>query len=139
MANEVRDFIKDFGKVPKDFRSELRPALRVIGNEVRAEAQRRSAWSKRIPAATRVSVGFTKRNPGVSVVVNRVKAPHARPLENRGLNGMFRHPVFGHKDRKWEEQPARPFLAPAAEAKADNAAAKVADVWDIAARRAGFR
>lgn len=139
MADEIREFIRKFGKVPQDLKVILRPELRIIGNEVKAEAQRNAAWSKRIPAATRVSVGFSKRNPGVSIVVNKNKAPNARPLEHGGRSGTFRHPVFGHKERRWETQPARPFLAPAAEAKADDAAARVADAFDIAARRAGFR
>lgn len=139
MANEVREFTKKFGKVPQELKRQLRPELRIIGNEVKAEAVSNAWWSTRIPGATRVAVGFTARNPGVSIVVNKNKAPEARPIEHGGRGGSFRHPVFGHRDRRWEEQPARPFLAPAAEAKGDSAAEKVGDLFVRVTREAGFR
>ena len=139
MSNEIREFIREFGKVPQELRRQLRPELRLIGNEVRAEAQRNAWWSKKIPRATRVAVGFSKRNPGVSIVVNKNKAPNARPLENQGRTGMVRHPVFGHMDKPWKDQPARPFLAPAAQAKADVAAQRVGDLFIRVTRENGFR
>jgi hypothetical protein len=138
VANEVREFIREFGKVPNELKRLLRPELRIIGNEVKAEAQSNAWWSTRIPAATRVAVGFSTRNPGVSIVVNKNKAPEARPLEHGGNSGTFRHMVFGHKDR-WVSQPARPFLAPAAAAKGDSAAERVGDLFIRVTREAGFR
>lgn len=137
MADEIRDLINDLGKIPKELKAELRPGLRKAGEVVRDEARRNAAWSRRIPAATRVSVGFTARNPGVAVQVNRNRAPHARPFEHGGEPGFFRHKVFGHEDR-WVAQRARPFLAKAAEAKAPEAEKQVGDVVDRVTRQAGF-
>jgi hypothetical protein len=84
-----------------------------------------------------VSVGFTKRNPGVAVQTNKNRAPHARPFEHGGMPGTFRHPVFGHTDR-WVAQKARPFLAKALEEKAPEAERKIAEVFDKVSRDAGF-
>lgn len=138
MADEIRRLIDDLGKIPKELKVQLRPGLRKAGEAVRDQARANASWSRRIPAATRVSVGFTKRNPGVSVQVTRSRAPHARPLEHGGLPGSFRHPVFGHRDR-WVSQRARPFLARAAEQKAPQAERDIADVVDRVTREAGFR
>lgn len=136
MADEIRRLIDDLGKIPKELKVELRPGLRKAGEIVRDEARRNASWSTRIPAATRVSVGFTKRNPGVAVQVNKNRAPHARPFEHGGQAGYFRHKVFGHQDR-WVRQKARPFLAKAAEDKAPEAEKKVAEVVDHVTRNTG--
>jgi len=137
MANEIEEFIREFGKMPKELRSQLRPGLRKAGKVVADDVKLRSGWSARIPRATRVSVTFSGRRPGVSVVVNKNKAPNARPLEHQGRTGTFRHPVFG-KDI-WVAQRARPFLYPALRAKGGAAAAEIADVVDRVTREAGFR
>lgn len=137
MPDEVLRLIEDMGKIPKDLKAKLRPGLREVGTIVRDRARINAGWSKRIPPATRVSVGFTKRNPGVAVQVNRKAAPGARPLENFGRDGMIRHPVFGHTDR-WVSQRARPFLAKALEEEAPEAERKIAEVFDRVSRDAGF-
>ena len=127
MANEVEEFVRRFGKVPKEIKRELRPGLRAAGKEVADEAKRRSSWSTTIPRATRISVTFAGRRQGVSVVVDRKKAPSARPYEHGGSHGVFRAPLFGDRDH-WYPHRARPFLAPALRAKGDDAAGKIADV-----------
>lgn len=137
MADEVLRLIEDVGKIPKDLKIKLRPGLREAGQLVRDRARLNASWSTRIPAATRVSVGFTARNPGVAVQVNKNRAPHARPFEHGGREGSFRHPVFGHRDR-WESQKARPFLAKALEEEAPAAERKIADVVVEVTRDAGF-
>lgn len=134
MANEIRQLVDNMGKIPKDLKVELRPGLRKAGEVVRDEARRNAAWSKRIPAATRVSVGFSKRNPGVAIQVNKKRAPHARPFEHGGALGTFRHPVFGHRDR-WVSQRARPFLHSALESKGDEAAKQIEQVVDRVIRK----
>lgn len=139
MADEMRQLINDIGKIPKDLKVRLRPGLREVGQIVRDQARFNAAWSRKIPAATRVSVGFTKRNPGVAVQVNKNRAPSARPFEHGGQEGDFRHPVFGHRDRPWQDQKARPFLAKALEEKAPEAERKIADVFDKVSRDAGFK
>jgi hypothetical protein len=137
MADEIRRLIDDMGKIPKELKVELRPGLRKAGEIVRNQAWINASWSTRIPAATRVSVGFTRRNPGVAVQVNKNRAPHARPFEHGGNPGTFRHKVFGHEDR-WVSQKARPFLAEAAEEKAPEAERQIAEVFDKVTRDAGF-
>lgn len=127
--NDVERFIKHFGDVPKDIKKEIRPALRAAGRVVADDAKRRAAWSTRIPKATRVSVSFAKRKPGVSVIVDRKKAPHARPYEHGGRPGRFRHPVYGNR-RVWVPQQARPFLEPAMQAKGDEAAKQIEQAVD---------
>lgn len=135
MANEVEELIKELGKIPKDLRTALRPGLREAGQEVAEDARRRASWSTRIPRAIRVSTTFSGRTPGVSVVVNKNKAPHGRPFEHGGGPGEFRHPVFGNR-QVWVSQKARPFLYPALVAKGDEAAKKIADVVDVVVRKA---
>lgn len=132
--NDVERFVKHFGKVPQDVKREIRPALRAAGRIVADDAKRRAAWSTRIPKATRVSVALAQRRPGVSVVVNRKKAPHARPYEHGGRPGRFRHPVYGNR-RVWVPQQARPFLEPALEARGDAAAAQIEQAVDRVLRR----
>jgi hypothetical protein len=136
VADEIRRLVDDLGKIPKELKVELRPGLRKAGEIVRDQARFNASWSKRIPAATRVSVGFTKRNPGVAVQVNRKRAPHARPFEHGGNPGFFRHKTFGHEDR-WVPQKARPFLAEAAEEKAPEAERQIAQVVDRVTRNTG--
>lgn len=137
MADEIRRLIDDMGKIPKELKVKLRPELRAAGQIVRDRARVNASWSTRIPAATRVSIGFTKRNPGVSIVVNRRRAPGARPFEHGGTEGTFRHPVFGHRDR-WVTQKARPFLYRAAAEEAPEAERRIAAAVDKVTREAGF-
>lgn len=139
MADEMRRLIDDIGKIPKDLKVKLRPGLRAVGQIVRDQARFNASFSKKIPRATRVSVGFTRRNPGVAVQVNKNRAPDARPFEHGGGPGIFRHPVFGHRDRPWQDQKARPFLAKALAEKAPEAERKIAEVFDKVSRDAGFK
>lgn len=136
---ELRRLIGELGKIPKDLRRALRPALLKVAAPVLAEAKRNAAWSTRIPGATRITTNFTGRRPGIAITVSKAKAPHARPLENLGMRGTFRRPVFGHRDR-WTTQRARPFLFPAVTSKANVALAQeVGRVVDEVARANGFR
>lgn len=138
MADEIERLIHDMGRIPDDLRKKLRPKLREAGRLVADDAKLRSAWSTRIPRAISVRTSFTKTRPGVSVVVDRKKAPHARPFEHGGSEGTFRHPVFGNR-RIWVSQVARPFLAPAFEARNEEAGRRITDAVDDATRDAGFR
>lgn len=138
MADEIADLIADLGKIPKELKQQLRPGLREGGKKVFDQARRNAFWSTRIPKATRISVQFAGRTPGVSIVTNIKKAPHARAYEHGGDPGTFRHPVFGNRER-WVSQQARPFLYPALLVKGDEAEQEIADVVDTVTRRAGFR
>ncbi|MBX6382023.1 MAG: HK97 gp10 family phage protein [Microbispora sp.] len=137
MSDEVQRLMRDLGGIPQDLRRQLRPGLRGAGRIVADEAKRRASWSSRIPRATTVSVRFAG-SPGVRVIVNRRKAPHARPHEHGGRPGQFRHPLFGDRSR-WYSQRARPFLAPALEAKGRAAEREISRVVDRVTRDAGFR
>jgi hypothetical protein len=87
----------------------------------------------------RIAPSFSQKRPGVSIVVSRARAPHARPYENLGLAGTVRHPVFGHRDR-WVQQAARPSLFPAVRSTADAALEReLGHVVDQVARAHGFR
>lgn len=133
MANDVEEFVKMFGKIPKELKRELRPGLRAAGRVVADDAKLRAAWSTKIPRAIRVSVTFVGKRQGVSIVVNRKKAPNARPIEHGGRAGTFRHPVYASGPREnwtWRPQRARPFLAPALQAKGDDAAKQIKQVVD---------
>ncbi len=91
------------------------------------EAQRLAApWSKRIPPSMRVSAGDT------TALISSGVGP-SYPNEVKGV----RHPVFGNRE-VWVLNQYRPFLAPAAEAKADEAAAEIAKTVDDIAHANGF-
>jgi hypothetical protein len=138
MADEIERLIHDMGRIPDDLRKKLRPRLRIAGRIVADDAKARASWSTRIPRAIRVSTSFTGRRPGVSVIVNKSKAPHARPYEHGGEPGKFRHPRWGDR-RRWFDQQARPFLAPALQAKGDTAGRLITEAVDQTTRDAGFR
>lgn len=137
MADEIERLIRDMGRVPDDLRRKLRPKLRAAGRLVADDAKLRASWSTRIPRAISVRTSFTKNRPGVSVVVDRKRAPHARPYEHGGREGKFRHPVFGNRE-VWVSQVARPFLAPAFDAKNNEAGRLITEAVDETTRDAGF-
>ena len=140
MADDVRKFVERFGKVPNDIKKNMRPGLREAGKVVALDAKGRAEWSTRIPRAISVRTSFSGKRAGVTVRVARSKAPHARAYEHGGEPGTFRHPVFpsGADRRKWNwtAQAARPFLAPALQAKGNEAAGKIADVVNRQIREA---
>lgn len=137
MSDEIKRLVADLGKVPVELRRELRPAVRRAAQPVLEEARRRASWSSRIPGATKISARFSGRRAGVSIVVSAAQAPHGRPYEHMGAPGTFRHPVFGNRDR-WVPQSARPFLFPAARAKAEAAANEIDRAVVEVLRRTGF-
>lgn len=110
--------IVDLGEIPKHLRRELRPALRRAAGPILQDARRRASWSTRIPGAIRITTSFSGRRPGVRLVVDSRKAPHARPYEmgsKRSRN--LRHPVFADPDEDredwtWVNEPRRPFFFP---------------------------
>ena len=108
----------------------LLEAAQVIADRAKENA---SAWSVRIPPSIRVSGG----DPEVFI---RSSAPPAYPNEIEGV----RHPVFGGRGTRrphapWVTNQFRPFLAPAADEAADQAAEKYADIIDDWAVKAGFK
>jgi hypothetical protein len=108
----------------------LLEAAKVIADQAKVNA---SGWSKRIPPSIRVSGSYPE-------VFIRSAAPPAYPNEIPGV----RHPVFGGRGTRrphapWVTNQHRPFLAPAADQRADQAAEKFATIIDDWAIKAGFR
>jgi hypothetical protein len=106
----VRWLARELGGVPKELRRELRPRIRLAGQELVGDLKASSAgFSQSIPPAVRMTVSFASKTGGVRIFVDRKKAPAARPLEHAGAAGTFRHPVFGNRD-VWVAQQAHPFF-----------------------------
>ena len=94
---------------------------------------------------------FTAKTTSISIVVNRKKAPHARPLENDGKPGFFTHPVpiraSGTRRGRLRQavrgntvkQKARPFFTPAIKSGDHNIDQAVLDAVKAIERKAGFR
>jgi hypothetical protein len=135
---ELRAFIVQLGKMPKDVRRDLRPRMKGIGQAALFNVRLQTIWSTRIPRATRLSIGLSKRNPGIAITVDRNKAPHARPYNNDDKEGTFRHPLFGNR-KHWYTQVARPFLVKGARPYFEKIDAELSATVDEAARKAGFR
>lgn len=135
--DEVGELIRDLGRVPRETQRWVRPAIHRAGSDILHAARTNASWSTRIPAATRLSVRFS-RNPGVDVITDTSRAPHAPYYENGGRPGRFRHPLFGDRSH-WYSQRARPFLGPAMDAKAGDAVAAIGDAVDRALFNARFR
>jgi hypothetical protein len=135
---ELRRLIKDLGAIPKDYRKEVRPELRKSAQPLVAKVKSNASWSTRIPKATKLSISLAGRKPGVRVVVNETKAPHAYYYENDGKQGTFRHPLFGNR-RHWYSQRARPFFFDPLESGAAEVADDLSNIITLAARRHGFR
>jgi hypothetical protein len=100
----------------------LKEAAGVIRDAARVLAE----WSPRVQES--ISLRIDGRVATISA-----SAPPARPAELR-----LRHPLFGDRSH-WYGPPGHPFLAPAADAKADAAMAKYALKIDDWAHKAGYR
>jgi len=105
-------------------------AAKVIADRAKSNA---GGWSARIPPSIKVSGSY----PDVTI---RASAPPAYPNEIPG----GRHPVFGGRGTRrphapWVTNEHRPFLGPAADQRANEAAEKFAVIIDDWAIKAGFR
>lgn len=142
-TQDLRDLIKDLGKLPPDLRKELRMRLKATAQEPLAAVRASTAtWSTRIPKATKISIKFGVRTAGVTLRVSRKQAPHARPINHGDTDGVFRHPIFGDRQGPWVTQAAHPFFARAAQPwlnKTDEAVGEVIDLVGARFRAAGFR
>ena len=90
---------------------EMKAAGEVVAIDARSRANsfpRTGDGTTRIADSIRVSVS----GDTIKVVANKKKAPEARPIENKGKSGTFRHPVGGNRE-VWVNQEAHPFLRPA--------------------------
>jgi hypothetical protein len=138
-TNELRQFIKTFEKFPADLRKEMRPMLKGIGQRSLARARQNAQWSSRIPSSLRVAVSFTKRSAGVTLVSNRLKAPHGRAYANQGRAGFFRAPTGSPPD-PWVRHAARPWFFEVADHEMNqDIDRKIGEIVDTVASAHGFK
>jgi hypothetical protein len=142
-APDLRQLYVDLKGVEGNLRVELRRGIREAAQSVADAVKSEASWSSRIPGAVRVKPQFSARTTGVTVEVDPKKAPEAKPLNNGGKSGSFRHPVFGRGTQSrdqwtWTDQPARPFFDAATRAKTPDVERRIAQVADDVARKAGF-
>lgn len=134
----------DMRALPEETRKSIRPHLRAAGRMVVNDAKSRANWSSRIPGTIRMATSFRADREGVTITAGNQSTPHARPYEDVGGKGKFRHPVFPdsrNRTRKgwtWVTQTSRPFLFPAAQANEAAATAAVRSALDEAAKSLGF-
>jgi hypothetical protein len=102
---------------------DLGAAADVIADEARRLA---GQWSTSIPDDIHVEV----RDRTATIWTD---AGPAYPNEVEGV----KHPTFGHKP--WVTNQHRPFLGPAADAKASDAMERFAERYDRILRKAGFK
>ena len=121
----------------KPLATALRKGLRKAAEPIKQQVQGNASWSSRIPGAVSIGTAFSAKRTGVFLRVNAKKAPHARPLENNGQAGTFRHPVFGRN--VWVAQRARPFFFPETLRHMPEVEKAAAEAIDEAAKAAGFR
>ena len=108
----------------------LLEAANVIAKQAQDNA---SGWSARIPGSIKVSGSYPE-------VIIRASAPPAYPNEVDGV----RHPVFGGRGTRrpgapWVRNQHRPFLAPAADQKGNEAAEKFAVIIEDWAVKLGYK
>ena len=111
----------------------MAPHMRAAANLIANEARRLAAsWSVQVPPSIRVTSGESTAEISSGV---------GPSYPNEVIR--VRHPVFGPTLRNprpgWVTNKYRPFLKPAADAKADAAAAEIAKYVDDVARENGFR
>jgi hypothetical protein len=102
------------------------PDLKAAADIIAGGAKVLAGWSRQIPRSIGVHMAG-------NVAIISATAPPARPAELR-----LKHPLFGDRAH-WYGPPGEPFLAPAADAKADPAMARYAKKIDKWAMRDGFR
>jgi rhodanese-related sulfurtransferase len=109
---EIEFLLADLRAVPRNLQPAIRRAVADAAQAFLSDVREDASWSSRIPGAIRTRTSFAQRGSGIRVLVDKAKAPHARPYEGLSSGGMqFRHPVFGNRD-VWVSQQARPFFMP---------------------------
>jgi hypothetical protein len=134
---DLHKMYTDLKAAPGAMQVELRKGMKVAADPMVKRVKSSSSFSSRIPGAVSAKVSFSAKSAAVSVQVNSGKAPEARPLENGGKGGTFRHPVYGNTDN-WVDQKAQPFFFGNATKDAEMTKA-MNDVMDAFAKRLGFK
>lgn len=138
-ADEVRALVRDLKQLEggKQLTTELRKNLKQAAEPIKSQVKSNASWSRRIPAAVAIGTAFSAKRTGIFIRVNANKAPHARPFENNGGGGTFRHPVFGGP--AWVAQQARPFFFNETASHMPEVEEAAAEAVETAAKAAGFR
>lgn len=135
MADSVIDLsdLKDFAKVLKKIEPQLQrdffKSLSAAGELTATQARANASFSRKIPR----TIVVKRRGLRVRIQAGGDDAPNAAPLEHGGVEGTFRHPVFGNRE-VWVDQQAHPFLTPAVEQTVDPGFALVVAAVDSALR-----
>lgn len=128
------------GNLRVEMRRGIVAAAKPVADRVKANA----SWSSRIPGAVKTKVSFSAKSAGVTVYVDASKAPEARPLENGGSGGTFRHPVFADQSRQtradytWVSQKAHPFFGSASKSEDSKITAGINAIADAVEKKAGL-
>jgi hypothetical protein len=109
-VSELKNLGKALHRAAPLVEREFNKGMKSYGDLVAADAKTKANFSSRIPG----TIKARRRGRSVSVVAGGSNAPHAPAFEHGGQGGSFRHPVYGNFDA-WVEQPAHPYLHPAAE------------------------
>jgi hypothetical protein len=136
---EVRALVRDLKELEggKKLQADLRKNLKAAAEPIKQQVKANASWSTRIPAAVAIGTAFTTKRTGIFLRVNAKKAPHARPLENDGRAGTFRHPTWGTEP--WVSQPARPFFFNETASHMPEVEEAAGEAVEETARSAGFR
>ncbi len=109
-ASDMRALSRELLRADKASQAAFYGSLEAAGHLVEAKAAENLSGYPSLRGTGRV----VRRGVSVRISFGDGNDSFARPLEHRGRPGKFRHPVWGHKDRKWADQEAHPFLIPAA-------------------------
>lgn len=124
----LKDFMRDLRKfspeLAKQLRRKIRAAAKLVSDEARKLAPRKSG-------ALRKGIRPRTWSDGSSAVES--KDPAARIIEWGG-----RHPLFGNMD-SWVFQEAQPHIFPAVKAMRGDFEKEALDALEHAAREAGFK
>ena len=162
----LRNLARDLRKIDASAARALTGSMAAIGTMVAEQAKENARSFPRIHEPTdriESSIKVVRRGLSIRVVAGGDSAPESAPLEHNGLEGVFRHPVFDKTGERvasnsrsirrgliskkqlrqagvadWVTQTARPFLAPAADAKADEIEAALLDAIDAGLAAVGF-
>jgi hypothetical protein len=145
-TKDLRQLYVDLKGVEGNLRVELRKGVRAAAAPLADRVRAGASWSSRIPGAVKVKPSFSAKGAGVTIAVDAKAAPEARPLENGGKGGDFRHPVYAdgsqtRGDWTWVSQKAQPFFyhSVTSSSAIDSAEKAILAAMDAVASKAGFR
>jgi len=127
----LRDVAASLRQAAKRLPAAHRTALLKGAERIAVDARAKASWSTRIPGSVKVKALGSR----ISVTAD---APNAAPLENRGKEGEFKHPVFGNPDVV-VSQKARPFLRLAARLNEPKLVDRALEAIDKTMTEVGFK